>query len=80
MPRECQEPHVRRSNADSLFPGRQDHGDLLGKEAALQGHSPQTTDAGHTIQNVTMCLRQGPPFALELRAAQRGKSPVTTYQ
>ena len=52
----------------------------LGEEAALQGHSPQTTDAGHTIQNVTTCLRQRPPFVLELRAAQRGKSPVTTYQ
>lgn len=74
-PRECQEPHVRRSNADSLLPGHQDHGDITEEEAA-----PQTTDAGRTIQNVTMGLRQGPPFVLELRAAQTDKSPDVTYQ
>lgn len=80
MPGECQEPHVRRSNADSLLPGHQGHGDIIEEEAALQGHSPQTTDAGRTIQNVTMGLRQGPPFVLEPRAAQTDKSPVATYQ
>lgn len=79
MPQVCQEPHIRQSSADSLLPGQQDHGDIIEEEAALQGHSPQTTDAGHTIQNVTMSLRQGPSFVLEPRAAQTDKSPVATY-
>lgn len=79
MPGEYQKPRVKQSNADSLLPGPQDHGDLTGEEAALQGHSPQTTDASHTIQNVTTCLQQGPPFVLELRVAQTDKSPIATY-